>query len=60
MGKVLFFDIDGTLVNADGVVPASAKKALEQARMAGHRLVICSGHRGTRFRSGFMIILMVW
>lgn len=46
MGKVLFFDIDGTLVNADGVVPASAKKALEQARMAGHRLVICSGRSG--------------
>lgn len=30
MGKVLFFDIDGTLVNADGVVPASAKKRLSR------------------------------
>lgn len=46
MGKVLFFDIDGTLVNSHGVVPASAKNALEQARHAGHQLVICSGRSG--------------
>lgn len=44
--KVLFFDIDGTLLNYTGKMPASAKEALRQARLAGHRLVICSGRSG--------------
>lgn len=44
--KILFFDIDGTLINRDGIVPASAKRALEQARHAGHEIVICSGRSG--------------
>lgn len=41
--KLLFFDIDGTLLDYTGKMPASAKEALRQARLAGHRLVICSG-----------------
>ena len=44
--KVLFFDIDGTLIDYTGKMPASAKEALRQARRAGHRLVICSGRSG--------------
>ncbi len=44
--KVLFFDIDGTLLDYTGKMPASAKEALRQARLAGHRLVICSGRSG--------------
>lgn len=44
--KVLFFDIDGTLVNSDGAVPASAREALMQARSMGHQIVICSGRSG--------------
>lgn len=44
--KILFFDIDGTLINFDGIMPASAKTALEQARHAGHEIVICSGRSG--------------
>lgn len=43
MGKVLFFDIDGTLVNYQGKMPDSAKQALQQAKKNGHLLVICSG-----------------
>lgn len=46
MKKVLFFDIDGTLMNTAGIVPDSAKKALEQARLAGCQTVICSGRSG--------------
>ena len=44
--KLLFFDIDGTLLDYTGKMPASAKEALQQARLAGHRLVICSGRSG--------------
>lgn len=41
--KVLFFDIDGTLYDYRGQMPASAARALEQARLRGHQLVVCSG-----------------
>ncbi len=41
--KVLFFDIDGTLVNFEGVMPDSAKDALRRARANGHRVVLCTG-----------------
>ena len=44
--KLLFFDIDGTLLDYTGKIPASAKEALRQARLAGHRLVICCGRSG--------------
>lgn len=43
MGKVLFFDIDGTLLDFTGVIPDSAIYALEQARKNGHHIAICSG-----------------
>ncbi len=43
MGKALFFDIDGTLVNFQGQMPDSARQALRQAKEKGHMLVICSG-----------------
>lgn len=43
MGKVLFFDIDGTLIPFDKPIPDSTVSALDKARENGHRLVICSG-----------------
>lgn len=43
MGKALFFDIDGTLVNFQGRMPDSAKAALRQAQACGHKAVLCSG-----------------
>ncbi len=43
MGKVIFFDVDGTLVSFGGQMPESAKEALRKARNNGHQLVICSG-----------------
>lgn len=42
-GKILFFDIDGTLYDFNGHMPASTLRALRLARCAGHHLVICSG-----------------
>ena len=41
--KVIFFDIDGTLINFGGEFPESAKKALEKAKGNGHKIFICSG-----------------
>lgn len=44
MGKIVFFDIDGTLVdNATQVIPDSTVKALAQLRQAGHLAVLNTG-----------------
>lgn len=43
LGKLIFFDVDGTLVQFDGTMPASTGEALKRARENGHRLVICTG-----------------
>lgn len=43
MCKVLFFDVDGTLIDYNGEMPASTKLALELARQKGHQIVVCSG-----------------
>lgn len=41
--RAIFFDIDGTLIGFDGVIPESAVKALGLAKENGHRLFICTG-----------------
>ena len=41
--KVLFFDIDGTLVNFDTTISASTITALRLARENGHKLILCTG-----------------
>lgn len=41
--KIVFLDIDGTLVNFSGVIPKSAKVALVKAKEKGNLLYICSG-----------------
>lgn len=41
--KILFFDIDGTLVTADHVVPESAKEAIAEARKSGCLAFINTG-----------------
>ena len=43
MGKILFIDIDGTLVDYENRLPAWAVKAIRMARAAGHRVYLCSG-----------------
>lgn len=49
MGKLLFFDVDGTLYNSEKTLPQSAKAALLAARANGHELAIATG------RAPFMI-----
>ncbi|CZR10301.1 Cof-type HAD-IIB family hydrolase [Trichococcus ilyis] len=41
--KIIFLDIDGTLVTDDGWVPASAAEACRQARLNGHEIYLCTG-----------------
>lgn len=43
MGKIIFLDVDGTLVDYENRLPASAAAAIRQARSNGHRVYICTG-----------------
>ena len=43
MQKIIFLDIDGTLVNDHGIIPDSAKLAVRLAREKGHLVYICTG-----------------
>lgn len=52
--KVVFLDIDGTLVDYNGNVPESTKKAILQAKKKGHKMVLCTG------RSRFQIPKKLW
>ena len=41
--KILFIDVDGTLVDYQNHLPDSAVDAIRQARARGHRVYICTG-----------------
>ncbi len=43
MGKIIFLDVDGTLVDYENRLPESAVKAVRRARENGHRVYICTG-----------------
>jgi Cof subfamily protein (haloacid dehalogenase superfamily) len=43
MQKIIFMDVDGTLVNDNGVIPESARLAVQQARKNGHLVFLCTG-----------------
>lgn len=43
MGKIIFLDVDGTLVDYENRIPASAIEAVRAARANGHRVYICTG-----------------
>lgn len=43
MGKILFVDVDGTLVDYQNRLPASAVRAVRAARANGHRVYISTG-----------------
>lgn len=42
-GKVVFFDIDGTVWDWNWVIPESAKEAIRKLKENGHHPIICSG-----------------
>ncbi|MCZ2849825.1 HAD family hydrolase [Modestobacter sp. VKM Ac-2978] len=41
--RPVFIDLDGTLMDAAGQIPASAVAAIEAARSAGHPVLLCTG-----------------
>ncbi|WRS30090.1 HAD family hydrolase [Actinomycetaceae bacterium MB13-C1-2] len=43
MSRLVFLDVDGTLLNDDQQLPDSAREALTAAVAGGHRLVLCTG-----------------
>jgi Cof subfamily protein (haloacid dehalogenase superfamily) len=43
MRKVIFLDVDGTLIDYEGKLPASAREAVIKARDNGHLVYICTG-----------------
>ncbi len=43
MPKIIFLDVDGTLIGYDLKTPASAKEAIQKARENGHKVYICTG-----------------
>lgn len=43
MSKIVFLDVDGTLIDYETVCPDSAKKAVQMARANGHKVYICTG-----------------
>ena len=43
MSKILFLDVDGTLVDYEGRLPSSAVTAIRAARCKGHRVYLCTG-----------------
>lgn len=43
MRKIVFLDVDGTLINYEGQLPESAARAVNEARANGHKVYICTG-----------------
>ncbi len=43
MSKIVFLDVDGTLIGYDTKLPASAREAVDKARAAGNKVYICTG-----------------
>ncbi|MGI6879490.1 HAD hydrolase family protein [Microbacterium sp. gxy059] len=45
--RIVFLDIDGTIIDHSGEVPASAAQAIRTARRNGHRVMLASGRTPT-------------
>ena len=43
MRKILFLDVDGTIVDYDNHLPESAVTAIQKARARGHLVYVCTG-----------------
>ena len=58
--KIIFIDVDGTLVDYENKLPASADKAIKQARKNGHRVYICTGRSKAEVYPYLWDIGLVW
>ena len=50
--KLLLFDVDGTLISYDGIVPESCVEAIKQARENGHYVFVVTGRTRNRATVG--------
>ncbi|WP_338781700.1 Cof-type HAD-IIB family hydrolase [Metabacillus sp. FJAT-52054] len=48
--KVIFFDIDGTLLDHDKKIPASTRQTIDDLRRAGHHVAIATGRAPFMFK----------
>jgi Cof subfamily protein (haloacid dehalogenase superfamily) len=48
--KLIFFDIDGTLLNHEKRLPASTRKAVQELKLAGHKVAIATGRGPFMFK----------
>lgn len=51
MSKIIFLDVDGTLVDYENRIPDSAVTAIRQARERGHRVYVCTGRSKAEMQS---------
>lgn len=50
--KLLLFDVDGTLISYDGIVPKSCVQALKKAKEQGHEIFVVTGRTRNRATVG--------
>lgn len=50
--KLLLFDVDGTLISYDGIVPESCVRALKKAKDSGHYVFVVTGRTRNRATVG--------
>ena len=55
MSKIIFIDVDGTLVDYEGNLPRSAAEAIGAARKNGHRVYISTGRSKAEVYLGYRL-----
>lgn len=53
MNKVIFLDIDGTLIGSEGILTEKTKEALRRAKANGHILMLCTGRPRCQVKGEF-------
>ncbi len=54
--KIIFIDVDGTLVGNDGVLSKSTLWACEQLKKRGHKLYLCTGRSKAELHDNIMAV----
>jgi hypothetical protein len=57
MGKLIFFDIDGTLWDGQMQIPESTRRAIAELKRNGHKTFLCSGRARGNIRSRELLAL---
>lgn len=57
MGKIVFFDIDGTLWDEHNIIPESTKSAIRKLKEQGHKAILCSGRARGNIRNKDLLAL---